>query len=116
MSFFYRGSIFGNNLLTLAYDSHRPFHRTAGRDRLYELDPRDRAYTLFGDSSTRFEEARSNSKLYARLDRGSSFLMFGDFNPDQDGTNITAPATTRATAARMLTGYSRNLTGVKLAS
>ena len=40
--------------------------------------------------------------------------MFGDFNPDQDGTNITAPATTRATTARMLTGYSRNLTGVKL--
>jgi len=114
LSFFYRGSIFGNNLLTLGYDSHRPFHRTAGRDRLYELDPRDRSYTLFGDSSTRFEEARSNSKLYARLDRGSSFLMFGDFNPDQDGTNITAPATTRNTATRMLTGYSRNLTGIKL--
>jgi hypothetical protein len=114
MSFFYRGSIFGNNLLTLAYDSHRAFHRTAGRDRLYELDPLDRTYPLFGDSSTRFEEARSNSKLYARLDRGSSFLMFGDFNPDQDGTNIIAPATARATDTRMLTGYSRNLTGVKL--
>jgi large repetitive protein len=114
MSFFYRGSIFGNNLLTLAYDSHRPFHRTAGRDRLYELDPRDRAYTIFGDSSTRFEEARSNSKLYARLDRGASFLMFGDFNPDQDATNINGPSTTRSSAARMLTGYSRNLTGVKL--
>jgi hypothetical protein len=40
--------------------------------------------------------------------------MFGDFNPDQDGTNITTPATARATTARMLTGYSRNLTGVKL--
>jgi uncharacterized repeat protein (TIGR01451 family) len=114
MSFFFRGSIFGNNLLTLAYDSHRPFHRTAGRDRLYEMDPRDRAYPLFGDSSTRFEEARSNSKLYARLDRGSSFLMFGDFNPDQDGTNVIAPATTRTTDTRMLTGYSRNLTGIKL--
>jgi len=114
MSFFYRGSIFGNNLLTLAYDSHRPFHRTAGRDRLYELDPRDRAYPIFGDSSTRFEEARSNSKLYARLDRGASFLMFGDFNPDQDATNINGPSTTRSSDARMLTGYSRNLTGVKL--
>jgi len=115
MSFFYRGSIFGNNLLTLAYDSHRAFHRTtAGRDRVYELDPLARTYPLFGDSSTRFEEARSNSKLYARLDRGSSFLMFGDFNPDQDGTNVIAPATARATDTRMLTGYSRNLTGVKL--
>jgi uncharacterized repeat protein (TIGR01451 family) len=114
INFFYRGSVFGNNLLTLAYDSHRPFHRTAARDRLYELDPRDRAYTIFGDSSTRFEEARSNSKLYARLDRGASFLMFGDFNPDQDVTNINGPAAARANTARMLTGYSRNLTGVKL--
>lgn len=114
ISFFYRGSIFSNNLLTLAYDSHRPFHRTAGKDRLFELDPRDRTYTIFGDSSTRFEEARSNSKLYARLDRGPSFLMFGDFNPDQDGTNATAPATRGVTTTRMLTGYSRNLTGIKL--
>ena len=40
--------------------------------------------------------------------------MFGDFNPDQDGTNINNPSTTRATATRMLTGYSRNLTGIKL--
>jgi len=114
VSFFFRGNIFGDNLLTLAYDSHRPFHRTAGQDRLYELDPRDRAYPIFGDSSTRFEEARSNSKLYARLDRGASFLMFGDFNPDQDATNVNGPAATRANTARMLTGYSRNLTGVKL--
>ncbi len=114
LSFFYRGSVFGKNLLTLAYDSHQPFHRTAGNDRLYELDPRDRVYPLFGDSSTRFEEARSNSKLYARLDRGPSFLMFGDFNPDQDGTNAPNPSTTRAGTSRLLTGYSRNLTGIKL--
>ncbi|HEV8369178.1 MAG TPA: hypothetical protein VGQ39_14590, partial [Pyrinomonadaceae bacterium] len=114
LSFFYRGPVFGKNLLTLAYDSHRPFHRTAGRDRVYELDPRDRVYPLFGDSSTRFEEARSNSKLYARLDRGPSFLMFGDFNPDQDGTNLPNPSTTGSNATRVLTGYSRNLTGIKL--
>ncbi|MDX6712957.1 MAG: large repetitive protein, partial [Blastocatellia bacterium] len=114
ISFFYRGTIFDNNLLTLAYDSHRPFHRSAGRDRLYELDPLDRAYSVFGDSSTRFEEARSNSKVYARLDRGPSFLMFGDFNPDLDATNINGPAIMRSTGTRMLTGYSRNLTGVKL--
>jgi uncharacterized repeat protein (TIGR01451 family) len=112
--FFYRGTIFGKNLLTLAYDSHLPFHRTAGRDRVYELDPRDRVYPLFGDSSTRFEEARSNSKVYARLDRGPSFVMFGDFNPDQDATNIPNGTTAPAAGARLLTGYSRNLTGIKL--
>ncbi|HZB44221.1 MAG TPA: SdrD B-like domain-containing protein, partial [Pyrinomonadaceae bacterium] len=63
LAFFYRGQVFGSNLLTLAYDSNRALNRTAGRDRLFQLDPLDRAYPIFGDSSTRFEDAQSNSKL-----------------------------------------------------
>ena len=47
------------------------------------LDPLDRAYPIFGDSSTRFEDAQSNSKLYARFDRGNSYAMFGDMESDQ---------------------------------
>src|SRR5213075_2204788 len=98
LSFFYSGRIPGNNMLTLAYDTQRPINRTAGRDRLFQLDPLDRVYPLFGDSSTRFEAAPSNSKLYARIDHKRSFMMFGDFETDMD-----AP----------LAGYSRKLTGVK---
>ncbi len=99
VSFFYSGRIFGNNMLTLSYDSQRPINRTAGRDRLFQLDPLDRVYPLFGDSSTRFEAAPSNSKLYARIDHKRSFVMFGDFD-----TDIDAP----------LAGYDRKLTGVKV--
>lgn len=98
LSFFYSGRFFGNNMLTLSYDSQRPINRTAGRDRLFQLDPLDRVYPLFGDSSTRFEAAPSNSKLYARLDHKRSFVMFGDFE-----TGMEAP----------LAGYARKLTGVK---
>src|SRR5207237_6675091 len=98
VSFFYSGRVFGDNMLTLSYDSQRPINRTAGRDRLFQLDPLDRAYPLFGDSSTRFEAAQTNSKLYARIDHKRSFMMFGDFETDMD-----AP----------LAGYSRKLTGVK---
>src|SRR4030095_7603918 len=98
LSFFYSGRVFGDNMLTLSYDSQRPINRTAGRDRLFQLDPLDRAYPLFGDSSTRFEAAPSNSKLYARVDHKRSFVMFGDFD-----TEMEAP----------LAGYSRKLTGVK---
>jgi hypothetical protein len=98
LSFFYSGRIFGDNMLTLSYDTQRPINRTAGRDRLFQLDPLDRVYPLFGDSSTRFEAAPSNSKLYARIDHKRSFLMFGDFD-----TDIDAP----------LAGYDRKLTGVK---
>ena len=98
VSFFYSGRFFGNNMLTLSYDSQRPINRTAGRDRLFQLDPLDRVYPLFGDSSTRFEAAQSNSKLYARIDHKRSFVMFGDFD-----TGMDAP----------LSGYSRKLTGVQ---
>ena len=121
LSFFYRGRLFGKNLLTVAYDSHRRLHRVAGRDRLFQPDPRERVYPIFGDSSARFEEAQSNSRLYARLDRGPSFLLFGDFNPDQDGAGAAGRPTAAAggpgapsNSERMLTGYSRNLTGLKL--
>ena len=98
VSFFYSGRFLGDNMLTLSYDTQRPINRTAGRDRLFQLDPLDRVYPLFGDSSTRFEAAQSNSKLYARVDRKRSFVMFGDFD-----TEMSAP----------LAGYSRKLTGVK---
>ena len=98
VSFFYSGQVFGRNMLTLSYDSQRPINRTAGRDRLFQLDPLDRVYPLFGDSSTRFEAAASNSKVYARLDHKRSYAMFGDFDTDMD-----AP----------LMGYARKLTGVK---
>jgi uncharacterized repeat protein (TIGR01451 family) len=98
VSFFYSGRFFGNNMLTLSYDSQRPINRTAGRDRLFQLDPLDRVYPLFGDSSTRYEAAQSNSKVYARIDHKRSYAMFGDFETDME-----AP----------LAGYARKLTGVK---
>ncbi len=100
LSFFYSGPIGEKNLLTLSYDTQRPINRTAGRDRLFQLDPLDRVYQLFGDSSTRYEAAQSNSKLYARLDRKRSYAMFGDFEADMEDL--------------ALAGYARKLTGVKI--
>jgi uncharacterized repeat protein (TIGR01451 family) len=100
LAFFYRGQVFGTNLLTLAYDSNRPVNRTNGRDRLFQSDPLDRAYPLFGDSSTRFEDAQSNSKLYVRVDRGRSYFMFGDFDTENREAGLAS--------------YTRRLTGAKL--
>jgi uncharacterized repeat protein (TIGR01451 family) len=100
VEFFFRGPVFGKNLLTVSYDSQRPLNRTMGRDRLFQFDPLDRLYPIFGDSSTRFDEIESNSKLYARLDRGRSYAMFGDFEADMNETQLA--------------GYARKLTGVKL--
>ncbi|HVF50743.1 MAG TPA: SdrD B-like domain-containing protein [Pyrinomonadaceae bacterium] len=100
IGFFYRGRIFSQNLLTLAYDSNRALNRNGSRDRLFQLDPLERAYPLFGDSSTRYEDAQSNSKLYARLDRGRSYFLFGDFETEHKGL--------------ALAGYTRKLTGIKV--
>ncbi|MDQ6651480.1 MAG: hypothetical protein M3Y84_01920, partial [Acidobacteriota bacterium] len=100
LSFFFSGRVWKQNLVTIAYDSQRPINRTAGRDRLFQLDPLDRVYPLFGDSSTRHEAAQSNSKLYARLDHNRSYAMFGDLDADME--NLA------------LTGYTRKLTGVKV--
>ena len=100
VSFFFSGRLFGKNSLTLSYDSQRPINRTTGHDRMFQLDPLDRAYPVFGDSSTRYEAAASNSKLYARLDHGRSYAMFGDLDADMEQVPLA--------------GYTRKLTGVKL--
>ena len=100
VSFFFSGPLFGKNSLTLSYDSQRPINRTTGQDRVFQLDPLDRAYPVFGDSSTRYEAAASNSKLYARLDHGRSYAMFGDLDADMEDVPLA--------------GYTRKLTGAKL--
>jgi len=100
ISLFYSGPLFAQSSLTLSYDSQRPINRTGGRNRLFELDPLDRAYPLFGDSSTRFEAAQSNSKLYARVDHKRSYGMFGDLDADMSDVPLA--------------GYTRKLTGVKI--
>lgn len=139
--FYFRGPLLFESQLTLAYNSFRPLTRTDGRDRRFFLDPLDRVYPVFGDSSTRFEDAQSNSKLYARIDRGRSYLMFGDFDASQQeyvNNNYTPTPVTNlaenlastglgntvlnnfnsipvfANQGPQLTGYNRRLTGVKV--
>jgi len=101
VQFFYKGKLFNEkNRLTLAYDSQQPLNRIGGRDRIFQLNPLDQIYPLFGDSSTRFQETESNSKVYARFDRGRSYAMFGDFESGLEN--------------KRLIGYGRRLTGGKV--
>ncbi|MEZ5344749.1 MAG: isopeptide-forming domain-containing fimbrial protein [Pyrinomonadaceae bacterium] len=101
IQFFYKGKFFSDkNNLTVAYDSQEPLNRVSGQDRLFQLNPVDQVYPLFGDSSTRFQETESNSKVYARIDRGRSYAMFGDFDAGLDSNRLL--------------GFSRRLTGAKV--
>jgi hypothetical protein len=100
--FFFRKSIMGNNLLTLGYTSDSSVNGASGINQMFQLDPLDRVYPVFGDSSTLFDAAQANSRVYGRLDHGRSYLLFGDLRGDiaHDGTTDIAD-------------YSRNLTGLK---
>ena len=101
VQFFYKGRVKSDkNTLTLAYDSQQALNRIAGRDRLFQQNPLEQVYPIFGDSSTRFQEAESNSKVYARFDHGLSYGMFGDFNADMEKSRLL--------------GYTRKLTGGKV--
>jgi uncharacterized repeat protein (TIGR01451 family) len=100
--FLYQNTLPGNSLLTLAYSSARPLNRSTDTDRMFQTDPIDRLYPVFGDSSTRHELAQSNSRFYARLEKGRSFVLFGDMRND-----IASPQRSG------LAGFERNLTGVK---
>ncbi|MCC6769990.1 MAG: DUF11 domain-containing protein [Gemmatimonadaceae bacterium] len=89
-----KGQIFGDQLLTMSYDSERDRGATLFRD----IRP-DEFFPVYGDGSIREFDAQSRRKFYARLDRGTSFTMFGDFQ------------TTRADERRILSAYDRTLNG-----
>ncbi len=97
VSFFGKGRIPGDYLLTIAYD-------TAGRsgdnpDQLFgDIQP-DEYYSVYGDESLFQDEAESSRKLYLRIERKQFYALFGDFQ-----TNMTVT---------QLSNYSRTLNGVK---
>jgi hypothetical protein len=97
-SFFVKGEISGQYLLTLAYDSDRDVRAKLFRD----ISPEE-FYPVLGDDSTRGLEANTTSRLYVRVDKGKSYVLFGDFSPPSS-----------AGEARQLGTYSRSLTGGQL--
>lgn len=96
VSFFARGSIKGEWLLTLAYDSDK-----TGEERgtlFQEIDP-DSYFPVYGDRSAQDYDAASREKLYVRLERRQFYALFGDY---QTGLTVTE-----------LARYDRSLTGYK---
>ncbi|HEY4170985.1 MAG TPA: hypothetical protein VGM96_29605, partial [Reyranella sp.] len=94
---FLKGKILGSYLLTLAYDSDKDLKNRVFRD----INP-DEFYPVYGDASTRGFDGQTSGRFYVRIDRGRSFVLYGDYN-----TATTVPA-------RMLSQYSRSLTGAKV--
>lgn len=92
-----KGKVKGDYLLTLAYDSAKYTQNILFQD----IDPNS-FYPIYGDSSVVGVDAQSSGKLYVRIDNKLSYLLYGDYT------------TQDSNPARVLSQYSRSLTGGKL--
>jgi uncharacterized repeat protein (TIGR01451 family) len=97
VAFFAKGSIRGDYLLTLAYDSARD--RDASRDRFETVVNPMAYYPLYADTSEQRFEAPSQRKLYVKLERRQFNALFGDFDT---GLSVTD-----------LSRYERRMNGIK---
>jgi len=95
LAFYAKGSIRGDYLLTVAYDTAK---QTGNNVLKQAVDP-TRYYTLYADATQANFDAASSSRLYIKLERKQFYAMFGDYD-----TGLTVTELSR---------YSRTLNGVK---
>jgi uncharacterized repeat protein (TIGR01451 family) len=84
VAFFAKGSIKGEYLLTLAYDSDRD--RDTARDRFDTVVDPNAYYSLYADKSEQRFDAASQRKIYLKLERNQFYALFGDYDT---GLSIT---------------------------
>jgi hypothetical protein len=95
LAFYAKGSIRGDYLLTLAYDTTKQ----TGNNLLKQAVDPTQYYTLYADATQANFDAATSSRLYVKLERKQFYAMFGDYD-----TGLTVTELSR---------YSRTLTGVK---
>jgi len=87
VAFFAKGSIRGETLLTLAYDSDRD--RSETRNRFETMVDPDANYPLYADTSEQRFETPSQRKLYVKLERKQFNALFGDFDTGLSVTDLS---------------------------
>jgi len=97
IAFFAKGSVRGDWLLTLAYDTDKE-EEEVGRRLMQVIDP-DEYFTLYADGTQQGFDAASSSKLYVKIERDKFYALYGDYETGLNQTELAA--------------YSRTLTGVK---
>lgn len=98
IAFYAKGSVKGEWLLTMAYDSAKQSTGSNGKSLFQTIDP-NTYYTLYGDASQQNYDAASARKLYLKIERDQFYAMFGDYD-----TGLTVTELSR---------YSRRLNGLK---
>lgn len=108
-SFYVKGMVRGDVLLTAAYDSDKQTRQRLLRD----VNP-EGLYPVFGDSSIKGFDARSGDRLYVRLDSGSDYLLYGDFQTGDGFSQTSGGGRTSSIAQRSLGAQSRSATGLRM--
>jgi len=99
VAFYAKGTIKGEWLMTMSYDSAKQSTGVSGSGALFQnIDP-NAFYTMYGDSSAQGYDASSQKKLYLKVERDQFYAMYGDYD-----TGLTVTELSR---------YSRRLNGVK---
>ena len=97
VSFFAKGQVKGDYLLTLAFRSETD-EEEADRQLFGTVDP-NRFYTLYGDTTEQRFEAASRRGLFLKIERRQFYALFGDYHT---GLSVTE-----------LSRYDRSLNGLK---
>ena len=84
IAFFAKGSVKGEYLLTLAYDSDRE----RDRERFETFVDPNAYYPLYADTSEQRFDAASQRKLYVKLERSQFYALFGDFDTGLSVTDL----------------------------
>ncbi len=78
VAFFAKGSVKGEYLLTLAFDSKRDRDQT--RNQFDSIIDPNAFYSLYADRSEQRFEAASQRKIFVKLEKKQFFALFGDFD------------------------------------
>jgi uncharacterized repeat protein (TIGR01451 family) len=120
---FLRTPLAADYLMTLGYTSHLTINDSNGNPGLFQTDPLNRVYQVYGDSSTQYQAAQSNAHAYGRIEHGQSYVMFGDLHMSEAPVNgAPAPASQAfnpqvASPAPVTYGvgdYNRNVVGAAI--
>lgn len=99
LALYAKGTIKGEWLLTMAYDSDKKSTGVSGSNALFQTIDPESYYSVYGDGSAQMYDAASQEKLYLRIERDQFYALFGDYN---SGLTVTE-----------LSRYNRSMTGIK---
>jgi len=120
---FLRTPLANDYLMTLGYTSHLNINDSNGNPGLFQTDPLNRVYQVYGDSSTQYQAAQSNAHAYGRIEHDQSYIMFGDLRmSDAPVSGAPTPASqafnpqpgTPSTIAYGVGDYNRNVVGAAI--